>query len=202
MISIYKIRAALRPLLRPLVVALVQMGITANQITVFACASSCLFGLALWFFPHNHTLLLCLPLLLFFRMTMNAIGGMITREHNMKSHFGTILNELTDVIADLALYYPFILVLDVGPHWVAILLLLTVLAEMAGVVGTQIGVSRHYEGPFGKSNRAFIFGLTALLIGLEINLTPASEYILGIMMVLAALTILNRIKGILGEHNL
>src|SRR5262249_27273532 len=109
--------------------------------------------------------LLALPGVLFLRMALNAIDGMLAREFAMKSNLGAVLNEVGDVVSDAALYLPFALVTGVSPHLVVAVTVLAVIGEMTGVVGVQIGASRRYDGPLGKSDRAFAFGLLALLLG-------------------------------------
>ena len=74
------------------------------------------------------------------------------------------------------------------------------LTEMAGVVAVQIGASRRYDGPMGKSDRAFVFGLLGLLLG--IGLSPRwwwADAGLVMVAVLAALTVFNRSARALRE---
>jgi CDP-diacylglycerol--glycerol-3-phosphate 3-phosphatidyltransferase len=70
---------------------------------------------------------------------------------------------------------------------------------MAGVFGVQIGASRRYDGPLGKSDRAFVFGLLGLLLGAGVPLQSALPYVLWIMILLLAITVLNRCRGALRE---
>jgi CDP-diacylglycerol--glycerol-3-phosphate 3-phosphatidyltransferase len=74
-----------------------------------------------------------------------------------------------------------------------------IVAEMAGALGPLIKAPRRYNGPLGKSDRAFAFGLLAVLIG--VGLTPGlwSSIYLGILLALAALTVLNRARRIVGD---
>ena len=46
---------------------------------------------------------------------------------------------------------------------------------MTGVVAVQIGASRRYDGPLGKSDRAFAFGLLAVLLALDFIPAPWPE---------------------------
>ena len=39
------------------------------------------------------------------------------------------------------------------------------IVECAGLIGPLVGVSRRYDGPFGKSDRALALGAFALWIG-------------------------------------
>jgi CDP-diacylglycerol---glycerol-3-phosphate 3-phosphatidyltransferase len=62
------------------------------------------------------------------------------------------------------------------------------------VLGVPIGASRRYDGPMGKSDRAFVFGALGLLLGLNARIVPAVRPILGAVFVLLLLTILNRAR--------
>jgi len=70
---------------------------------------------------------------------------------------------------------------------------------MMGVVAVQIGATRRYDGPFGKSDRAFVFGLMALLMGLGVRIERWIPVVLTFMIVLLAATIGNRARGALNE---
>lgn len=43
---------------------------------------------------------------------------------------------------------------------------LAVLSEYAGVVASLIGLERRYDGPMGKSDRAFLFGVLGVIVGI------------------------------------
>jgi len=110
----------------------------------------------------------------------------------MQSELGGILNELSDVIADAALYLPFALVPGISPMLVVAVVILSVLTEMAGVVAVQVGASRRYDGPMGKSDRAFVFGVLALLLGLGVDLQWWADAGLAVVALLSAITVFNR----------
>ncbi len=90
-----------------------------------------------------------------------------------KTSLGALLNELSDVIADVGLYLPLAIVPGFDPRLVVGVVVLSILTEMTGVIAVQIGASRRYDGPFGKSDRAFIFGLLGLLLGLRVPIERA-----------------------------
>jgi CDP-diacylglycerol--glycerol-3-phosphate 3-phosphatidyltransferase len=192
MATIYQLKPAFQGLLRPMVRFLAEKGVTANQVTLFACALSMSVGFWLAWRPAESAPLLAVPLLLFVRMALNAIDGMLAREHGMKSRLGGVLNELTDVISDTALYLPFALIPGVSSPLVVLASCLAIVSEMAGVVAVSIGASRRYEGPMGKSDRAFAFGLMALLLGSGVR--PGSWVLgwLAVINLLLVLTIWNR----------
>ncbi|MCA9039760.1 MAG: CDP-alcohol phosphatidyltransferase family protein [Planctomycetaceae bacterium] len=201
MASIYDLKPRFQGLLRPIANKLAAGGYTANQVTLLAVFLSLLVGAVIALNPTQTGLLLILPPFLFFRMALNAIDGMLAREHNMKSNLGLVLNELGDVIADAGLYLPFALIEGVPAPLVTVVVLLAVISEMTGVIGVQLGTTRHYEGPLGKSDRAFLFGLLALLIGIGIEPAPWIGYVLWAMILLLTLTVLNRSRKALQEVN-
>ena len=63
----------------------------------------------------------------------------------------------------------------------------------------QIGASRRYDGPLGKSDRAFLFGLMGLLLGFRVHIERAIPLVLIAMILLLALTIFNRARRALLE---
>ena len=198
--TIYDLKPAFQNLLRPLCRVLARDGVTANQITVVALLGSIIVGFLFGLSPTSAWATFLIPIWLFLRMALNAIDGMLAREYNMQSELGGILNELGDVISDAALYLPFALVPGISPLLVVTVVLLSVLTEMAGVVAVQIGASRRYDGPMGKSDRAFAFGLLALLLG--IGLEPGWWANAGLVLVgiLSAWTVVNRAVKALSER--
>jgi CDP-diacylglycerol--glycerol-3-phosphate 3-phosphatidyltransferase len=133
---------------------------------------------------------------LFVRMALNALDGMMAREHGMASPAGAVLNELGDVISDAALYLPFALVAGVDAALVLLVVILAIIGEMAGALGPLVGAARRYDGPLGKSDRALAFGLLALLIGVGIAPGVWSTVMLAVLLVLSGLTIVNRARSI------
>lgn len=200
--TIYDLKPKFQDLLRPIVNQLFRAGITANQVTLAALILSVLCGALLIIIPNPH-LFLVLPFVLFVRMALNAIDGMLAREHHQKSHLGAILNELGDVISDIALYLPFVLIF---PHlfWLILLILfLGVLTEFIGVIAQAIGATRRYDGPIGKSDRAFVFGALGLLVGLFPHIVFSSwvSYLFAILALLLFYTCYNRIRRALCQLN-
>jgi CDP-diacylglycerol--glycerol-3-phosphate 3-phosphatidyltransferase len=197
--TIYDLKPRFQGLLRPLADRMAVAGVTANQVTVAAVLLSAAAGLAVSLQPDARWPFLLLPAVLFIRMALNAIDGMLAREHGMKSALGAILNELGDVFSDLLLYAPLVTVAGVNSLWLAVFLLLVVISEMAGVVPLQIGASRRYDGPLGKSDRAFAVGALGLLLGLGLE---AGEWVNGVLAglsLLALWTIVNRSRSALRE---
>jgi len=199
MATIYDLKPAFQGLLRRPSDAMARAGVTANQVTVAALVLSGATGLLLLAFPADRRVLALVPVVLFLRMALNAIDGMLAREHGMQSRLGAVLNELGDVAADAALYLPFAVVPGMPGRWVVLVVLTGIVSEMAGVVAVQIGASRRYDGPFGKSDRAFLFGLIALLLALGVPAGGWLALLLAAACALGVLTILNRARRALAE---
>jgi len=196
--SIYGLKPKFQSLLRPLSNGLARAGVTANMVTIVAMLLSFAIGLAIFHF-RSIRVLLSLPAVLFLRMALNAIDGMLAREHNQKSAVGAILNELGDVFSDAALFLPLATFLPFDAALMVLIVLLAVISEMTGVVAVQIGASRRYDGPMGKSDRAFVFGILGLLLRLQLPIFRVVIPVQWIVLVLLLVTIVNRARGALRE---
>jgi len=197
--SIYDLKPRFQALLRPLVKFLAEAGVTANHVTIAAMIVSFIVGAAIVLFSAEKWPLFLMPLALFVRMALNAIDGMLAREYKMKSSLGAILNELGDVLSDTALYLPLGLVPGVNSIYIVAITILAIVSEMTGVVAVQIGAQRRYDGPMGKSDRAFAFGLLCLLLGIGIQPAFWVDAILLITLGLLLVTIVNRVRRALAE---
>ena len=197
--SIYELKPKFQSLLRPLVNILATRGVTANQVTLFAMLLSFMAGGLIILFPSHHWPLLAIPIVLLLRMALNAVDGMLAREHDMKSPLGAILNELGDVLSDAALYLPLALIAGVNATLMVLVVLIAVISEMTGVIAIQIGAQRRYDGPMGKSDRAFVFAVIGLVMGLGYDPQVWMNIVLLIMLLLLCLTVVNRARLALAE---
>ncbi len=197
--SIYQLKSQFQNILRPIVDILAKFKISANQITILAMVISFITGILLYLFPNLPILLLAVPFVLLVRMALNAIDGMLAREHQMKTSLGAILNELGDVISDAVLYLPFGLISGVNTTFVVLFVLVATLTEMTGVIAIQIGAQRRYDGPFGKSDRAFIMSIIGVVLGFGISAEVWLDYTFVSMLLLSILTVINRARKALEE---
>ncbi|MCH2233243.1 MAG: CDP-alcohol phosphatidyltransferase family protein [Crocinitomicaceae bacterium] len=163
MISIYKIKPAFQKLLQPLMNGLYKIGVTPNAITVFSIVFSLGLGALVYYHPWNPSFLLLVTLGLFLRMVFNALDGMMAKQHNMQSKLGEVLNEIGDVLSDLFVILPFVIIPSIDPGWILLFAFLAVINEFAGVLGKALGGERRYEGPMGKSDRALFIGLFCII---------------------------------------
>mgnify|MGYP002784609680 FL=1 len=199
MSTLYQLKPRFQNLLRPLVRSLAAAGVTANQITVLAMLLSLASGAAIAWLPAASWPLLALPLVLLLRMALNAVDGMLAREHGQKSPLGGILNEVGDVVSDAAIMLPFAWLVGIEAWLIFALVALAWLGEFVGVVAVAIGASRRYDGPLGKSDRAFAFGLLGLLLGLGVTPGTWSTVLLVLLNLLALATIWRRARAALRE---
>ena len=198
--SVYDIKPRFQALLRPLVVRMARAGITANQVTIAAALVSIAVGLLIGCTANAwRGIWLLLPLWLFVRMALNAIDGMLAREHGQASKLGAVLNELGDVIADAGLYLPLALAATFNLWPLAVFVVLAGLTEMTGVVGVSIGAPRGYQGPRGKSDRALVFGILGLLLALGVPIGRWLDIVVWLLALLCAVTVGNRARAALRE---
>lgn len=198
--TLYSIKPAFQKLLRPLMFWLYRKGVTANHITLSAIGLSVLIGVILGIFPHPGLFWL-LPITLFIRMALNALDGMLARECNQQSRLGAALNELGDILSDIALYVPFILLPGSNTTVVMLMLFCAVLTEFCGILAQTINGIRSYAGPMGKSDRALIFGTWSLLLAIWPELTSWNNLLWCVSIVLLVWTCVNRCRSALtGEH--
>jgi len=163
--SIYQLKPAFQDLLRPIAGWLFREGITANQVTTVAAVLSVTYSAALWLAPSTSGLWFGLPAVLFVRMALNALDGMLAREYGQKSRLGAFLNELCDIVSDAALILGFASLAPNLTMVCAVFALVAALSETAGICAQACGASRRYDGPMGKSDRAFLLGALGLGIG-------------------------------------
>ena len=197
--SIYDLKPKFQNLLRPLVIKLEQRGVTANQVTLTACAISVILGLILTALSGYHWLFMLIPIWLFVRMALNAIDGMLAREFNQKSRLGGYLNEITDVVSDAALYLPFAFVYPFDGLQIGLIIWLSALTEFCGVLGQVQGKTRRYDGPLGKSDRAFLFGVLGLVYVFAPTLLDFLYWVLWVDIILLIVTCVKRVKSGLAE---
>lgn len=201
MASIYQLKPRFQSLLRPVVQRCASAGVTANGVTLAAMLISMAVGILLCIAGNHNKLFLLLPFWMFLRMAFNAIDGMLAREFRQKSALGAYLNELSDVVSDAALYLPFVAIAPFNWWSVGAVVFLSAVSEMAGAMGPMIGAERRYDGPMGKSDRAFVFGALGLWVGLASSLPDWIFWLMPIIAAAIILNIFNRVRrGVASVH--
>lgn len=199
MISIYELKPKFQQMLMPLVNLLHKNHVTPNQVTISACLLSILIGVLFYFNYESSWIYTVIPVFMFVRMAMNAIDGVLAKKFSLQSRLGKFLNELTDVISDTALFIPFLLLTQTFPASVIIFISLSIISEMAGVLSEVNSGERRYDGPMGKSDRAFLIGAVAVLLLFNVPLEPYLHIVFIIASALIAVNIYKRAAGGLEE---
>lgn len=184
----------------PFVNYLHKLHVTPNQVTISACLLSIITGVLFYFNFESSWIYAVLPAFMFIRMAMNAIDGVLAKKFNLQSRLGKFLNELTDVISDTALFLPFFLVTQTFPAGVIIFIALSIVSEMAGVLAEVTSGERRYDGPMGKSDRAFLIGAVSLLILFNVPLEPYLHFVFIAASLLIAVNIYKRVLRGLEEN--
>lgn len=192
MASLYDLKPRFQALLRPLARGLLAAGITPNAVTLAALVLSLAMGAALALWLGSAWVMAAVPLVLLLRMGLNALDGMMARQGGLETKLGLALNEVGDILADGAIYFPFALALGVHPLLAGGFVLLAAAAEAAGLCGLATGAGRRYDGPFGKSDRAAAIGALAILAAIGIPHAAWINWIFAVLAALAAITMANR----------
>ncbi|PWK06224.1 alpha-beta hydrolase superfamily lysophospholipase [Psychrobacter immobilis] len=212
--SLYQLKSQFQDQLRPISDALVEQKVTANQVTVSAVVLS--LGTAYMIAKpatEQQALWLLLPSSLFVRMALNAIDGMMAREHGQASRLGAVLNEVGDIVADTALIASLAPHIANGnlqastvnlPNRISIhqrhiigLIALSISTELLGITSNTILDIRANQGPLGKSDRAFLLGLLGAFMVTKVP-TVLSHIKVGPLLILTEAlllkTCLNRLR--------
>lgn len=194
MISIYNLKPKFQQLLRPVLDAMHSARITANQITLASIGLSFIIGGLFWNADTNPLYFLALPIGLLLRMALNALDGMMARVYNQQSKKGEILNEVGDVISDIAIFFP-LLKFELGAIYIIVIFIcLSVLNEFAGLMAKIISGERRYDGPMGKSDRALLISIYGILSFTWIGFSDYSIYLFYIALPLIVISTYSRLS--------
>lgn len=196
MISVYNIKPKFQQLIKPVMDFLHRKKFTPNHVTLLALFGSILTG-GYVYVNEGWGYLVVVPVYLFIRMALNAIDGMMARAYNQQSPLGEVLNELGDVLADLAIFYPLLLKfgMDKHPNLLVVFIALMIINEFVGVLGKAMGGARRYDGPMGKSDRALFFGLLCIVVFLFPMVLSWIYYLIILVVLAMLLSTITRIKN-------
>ena len=192
-ISIYKLKTKFQNLLMPICEKLVKLKVSPNQITITTVLLNIVFAGLIYKFNNYRLIYLTVPVFLFLRMALNALDGMIANKFNQKTKMGVFYNEAGDVVSDTVFFYVFLRVIGINEIHNLLFVFLSILSEYVGVTAMMVDNKRHYEGTMGKSDRAFLISLLAIIYYFIGN--QYFEYILILAIVLLIFTIFNRVRS-------
>jgi CDP-diacylglycerol---glycerol-3-phosphate 3-phosphatidyltransferase len=198
--SIYQLKPKFQQLLSPVLKLLMTLHITPNQITLLTMMLSLVFAAMLVLYSSVRWLWMLFPLFMLLRMALNAIDGMLANASQKKTALGTLLNEICDQISDAALYLPFALLPQVKPSLIVLVVVMALLVEFSGVIAVLIGAARRFDGPMGKSDRAFVFSILAIMWCSGVPPIWMNSVLL-IVLLLSIVTMINRLVKALQYSN-
>lgn len=141
---------------------LVRHRVSPNVLSVAGIVFGALAGLCLWLVPVGWAGLMVAPLLAA-RLAAANLDGAVAREAGRQTRAGSVLNEVGDRVAELAVLAG---CLALAPSW---LVLLTMLAASApswiALAGSADGVKRPNGGPVGKTERCLLLSVVAAVPG-------------------------------------
>lgn len=200
-------RQALRPMARRLSV------LHPDVWTWVAVGVACLAGWLLLVSRNHPPALLAVPGLLFLRLLLNVLDGVIAEETHLSSARGEALSEFTDRLSDVAILGGFAMSGFGHASLAVVAIVIVLLVSYVGILGKAVGAGRQYGGLMGKPDRmvAVMLGCAAqylvlrtgyelpVLFGWRMQAFDAAS--LGII-VLGLYTILLRLRAIFrgGEH--
>jgi CDP-diacylglycerol---glycerol-3-phosphate 3-phosphatidyltransferase len=182
---------------RPWAPYLARSGVTANQVTVTSLIGSVVAGVLLCVFAADRGLFAILPIRLAARTVCATIDGTLAIEFGQKSRLGGILNEVGDVIADIALFLPLMFISPFSTTGIVLLIALFIASELAGIAPTMAGGERRLEGPLGKVDRSII--LSAIAIAIFGRLPESASVLVPVLSVGVIVTICNRVRFAIHE---
>lgn len=198
--SLSFLKPRLRRSLQPIAAMAVRLGVTANQVTLASLAGSILVGALLTSKSEAHGVFILLPAWLVMRTFLAGLDGTLALDFGQKSRLGGVLNEVGDLISDIVLYSPFVLIAPFSPGWVLVVIGLAVICELIGITAGALNLGRRCEGPAGKTDRSFVFGLLGLSFSLLGTLPVWISLAMPLIASLLVLTAVNRVRFSLATY--
>ncbi len=197
--GIYDIKPWFRQQLQPLIKLL--WNVHPDVLTWMAVVLSIVAGVLLYMSFWTPWLAFVVIPLLFLRLALNALDGLLAQQTGKARVAGEVLNEMTDRVADVAIFLGLTMcpLTDKFIGFVSIICI--VMVSYTGILGKAVGAERVYSGVLGKADRMIYLMVVCLVYGLypDYGLLGYSTYswLLIIFIPLACITILQRLLRIL-----
>ena len=189
-----------RRAVRPVAGRRYEAGVTANQVTSTSLVGSVLVGALLCRFADHSSSFAILPAWLVARTAFAAIDGTLAVEFGQKSRLGGVLNEVGDVVSDIALFLPLAFVPPFSGASIALVLCFAAMSEFVGMAGTMLSGTRRLEGPLGKVDRSIVLALVAIATAACGRLPEGARFVVPALCLGLVVTIWNRLRFALVER--
>lgn len=200
--DLYQLKFPYRKILEPLGQKL--KNIDPDWFAYIALAVAFLTGLSYYFAHLSPHLLLLAIFLIFCRMTLNTLDGVIAIAQGKSDIRGEIVNALPDRYSDVFTFAG-IAFCSYTNSILGILGLASVfLVSYTGMLGKAIGVSWQHHGPLGKVERLILIMLASfaqyvfILYKIDLGMS-AFDVTMILFILLGQVAVFNRIKGMLSE---
>jgi CDP-diacylglycerol---glycerol-3-phosphate 3-phosphatidyltransferase len=198
--SLTPLKSLLRRAVRPVAGRLYEAGVTANQVTSTSLVGSVLVGALLCRFADHSSSFAILPAWLVARTAFAAIDGTLAVEFGQKSRLGGVLNEVGDVVSDIALFLPLVFVPPFSGASIALVVCFAAMSEFVGMAGTMLSGTRRLEGSLGKVDRSIVLALVAIAIAACGRLPEGARFVVPALCLGLVVTIWNRLRFALVER--
>jgi CDP-diacylglycerol--glycerol-3-phosphate 3-phosphatidyltransferase len=174
--GIYSIKPYFQKFLEPISFFFIRLRLHPTVINFAAFFVSLSTGLLLFLHKEIKYFLLAVPFMLFVRIALNALDGMVARGLSVSSAKGEIYNEFFDRLSDISIFLgitfsfilskygsmlPFDFIIPFTAGFISILSIL--LNSYLGILSKSAGGKRIYSGLIGKADRMFYLGLAGLI---------------------------------------
>ncbi len=194
--TIYELKPQFQRLLSPAVDVMYRIGFTPNLVTILGFGVSVMIGVGAMQAVHDPIWALFWPIGLFLRMALNAIDGLMARRFNRQTRLGGFLNEIMDVLSDVVVTLPLLVLLPSLSVLIWIFIVQAVIMEGAGMMGYLSKAGRSYKGPLGKSDRAFLLAVFGILVATQVPVGIYAFEILVGLNLLIHIGFLNRLNHV------
>ena len=198
--SLTPLKSLLRRAVRPVAGRLYEAGVTANQVTSTSLVGSVLVGALLCRFADHSSSFAILPAWLVARTAFAAIDGTLAVEFGQKSRLGGVLNEVGDVVSDIALFLPLVFVPPFSGASIALVVCFAAMSEFVGMAGTMLSGTRRLEGSLGKVDRSIVLALVAIAIAACGRLPEGARFVVPALCLGLVVTIWNPLRFALVER--
>lgn len=197
--GIYGIKPWFRQQLQPLIKLL--WNVHPDVLTWAALFLSCVAGDLLYLSDDEPWYASVAAVLLFVRLALNALDGLLAQQTGKARVAGEVLNEMTDRFADLAIFTGLILCPLTDPTIGVAAMILVLLVSYTGILGKAVGAERVYSGILGKADRMIYLMIACIAYDIEPRLHIFGHSIYTFLMLIfipmAVITIAQRLQRIL-----
>lgn len=151
-------------------------------------------------YEHPWMAVAAVPLLVA-RLVLGGVCDIILSETPSPHPSAEVLNEVSDRLADIAIFLGLTLSANVDKVLGLLAIIAILMVSFVGILGKAVGSERIYAGILGKVERLVFLIIACLIYGVAPNLSFMGQSVFGVLLILfiplASLTMLQRLDKIL-----